>query len=158
MRRGPLLTLAIAAVLSGAPSSAYATDGGGASGPADHPTPTAATDPASEPAGLAFEPVEIAMGLGGVGAVLALLAWSVLALGRRRRVEAAPSERRRDPPASPTAAEEHVTAALHRRTLRRGHVRLEEDPIIASMGVGSPSRAVPNAGRARRSSRRSPPT
>lgn len=156
MRTIVLVILAIAAVLSGAPSPASASATRDTPG---RPAAEPAGQPASPPAGLSFEPLEIALGIGGIGA-LALFAGYLL-LERRRRVGAKSSERRDDTPARPTSAEEQATAALQRRTLRRGRMRLEEDPIIASMGVGSTTRSEPGISRARRaqrSSRRSPRT
>ena len=157
MRPMLLVVIAIAAVLCGAPSLASATDTGGVAGIAGDPNIAPAADTASWPAGLTFGPVAIAVGIGGIVA-MALFAWLVpLARRRLRKKPRLPragdhAESRR------TAAEEQVTAALHRRTLRRGRVRLEEDPIIASMGVGSASRREPGVSRARRVARRSPPT
>lgn len=141
MRRTLFIVLAIAAVLCGAPSPAFATDTSG--------------EPAR--AGTIFEPFEIAIGIGGIGGI-ALFGCFALLVRRRRRVSARLSKDGDDSPATPSTAEEQVTAALHRRTLRRGHVRMDEDPIIASMGVGSPSRAEHGVSRAQRSARRSPPT
>ena len=149
-----LVVLAIAAVLCGAPSPASATDTGGASG-------RASTEPAGEaasaPLGFGLEPLEIAIGIGGIAA-LAFFAGFLLLHVRRRRVGAKSSVSPDEAPPGPTAAEEQVTAALHRRTLRRARVRLKEDPIIASMRVGSGARAEPGVSRAQRSARRSPPT
>lgn len=103
-------------------------------------------------------PLGIAIGgLAGL-AVLALLAWYVLLPRRRHRVEPGPSESRAALPTTRSATDEKVAAALHRRTLRRGRVRLEEDPIIASMGVGAGPRPEPGVSRAQRSARRTPPT
>ena len=107
-------------------------------------------------------PLGIAMGGVAGLAVLALLAWYVLLPRRRRRVEPGPSDSRTALPTTRSATDEKVAAALHRRTLRRGRVRLEEDPIIASMGVGvgagAGPRPKPGVSRAQRSARRSPPT
>jgi len=136
MRDGVIIVLAISAVLYGAPPSAFAT------GTAD----------------ATMGPVAIAIGIGGIAA-MALFAWLVpLALRRRRRREPRWLDALADEPSRPTTTEEHVTAALHRRTLRRAHVRLDEDPIIASMGVGTAASAEPGVRRARRTVRRSPPT
>ena len=158
MRPTLILVLAIAAVLSGAPSSASATDGGGISRLAANPAAKPAAETAPAPAGPTLMPFGIAIGgLAGLGG-LALFAWYVLLPRHRRRVESAPPHRRVARPSSRTAADEHVAAALHRRTLRRGRVRLEEDPIIASMGVGSRARPKPGVSRAERAARRSPPT
>ena len=112
-------------------------------------------------------PLGIAIGgLAGLAvlALLALLAWYVLLPRRRRRVEPGPLDSRTALPTTRGATDEMVAAALHRRTLRRGRVRLEEDPIIASMGVGAGAgagagpRPKPGVSRAQRSARRSPPT
>jgi hypothetical protein len=143
MRPLVLILLAITAVLCGAPSPVLATD--------------PATAPAADPAGLSFGPLGIGIGIGGIAA-LALVAWTVRLFRGRRRDRAKPSEGHGEAPSGPTSAEEQVTAVLHRRTLRRARVRLEEDPIIASMGVGTQSRAETRVGRARRSARSSPPT
>ncbi len=154
MLRRLLLALAIAAVLCGAPPPASAA--GMRAAPTAAGNPTAAPDPVPASSDLTIGPVAVGIGMVGIIA-MALFAWLVPSAGRRRRRDAgspdAPDEQ------SPHATtEEKVTAALHRRTLRRARVRLEEDPIIASMGVGSSSRAEPGIRRARRSVRRSPPT
>jgi hypothetical protein len=151
-----VLILAIAAVLSGAPSSASATDAGGIPRLAANPTTTPVAE--TTPAGPTLMPFGVAIGGFAGLAGLALLAWFVLLPRRRRRVESGQSDSRPASPAGRTAAEEEVAAALHRRTLRRGRMRLEEDPIIASMGVASRARAKPGVSRAQRSARRSPPT
>lgn len=157
MRPTVLVFIAIAAVLCGAPSLASATEAGGGVGIAgDHNTAPAA-EAGSSPAGLTFGPVAIALGIGGIVA-RALFAWLVPLARRRRRKEPRLAGARDQAGSRRTEAEEQVTAALHRRTLRRGRVRLEEDPIIASMGVGSTARREPGVSRARRSARRSPPT
>ena len=147
MPRGPLVVLALAAVLSGAPSPASAAGGAAATVPTGNPNTTDVT----------LGPVAIGIGIGGIVA-MALFAWLVPLARLRRRIEAGSSKADNVGTARRAAAEEQVTAALHRRTLRRARVRLEEDPIIASMGVGSPSRAEPGIRRARRTARRSPPT
>ena len=158
MRPAVLLVLAIVAVLSGAPSSASATDARGIPRLAANPATAPAAETAPAPAGPTLMPFGIAIGgLAGL-ASLALLAWYVLLPRRRRRVESGPSNSRIALPASRIAADEQVAAALHRRTLRRGRVRLEEDPIIASMAVGSRARPKPGVSRAERAARRSPPT
>jgi len=158
MRPSLLLVLAIAAVLSGAPSSASATDAGGIPRFAADPATTPSADPATAPAGPTQVPFGIAIGGIAVIAGLALLTWSVLLPRQRRNVESGPavSSPERATPRSTT--DEQVAAALHRRTLRRGRVRLEEDPIIASMGVGAGPRPEPGVSRAQRSARRTPPT
>jgi hypothetical protein len=157
MRSSVLLIVAIAAMLCGAPSLASATGTRAVPRLASQSTSAPAADAAPATSGPTFAPYEIAIAIGGIAA-LALIAWYALLPARRRRFDSGPAESRESPPASRTAADEQVTAALHRRTLRRGRVRLEEDPIIASMRVGSQTRAEPGVGRARRSARRSPPT
>lgn len=140
MRPGYSIALAIAAVLYGAPS------------------PASAADAASTQADPTFGPVGIAIGIGGIAA-MALFAWLVPLLRRRRRVEPRSSDTRDDAQRKRTTTEEQVTAALHRRTLRRARVRLEEDPIMASMGVSAAGpRADHGVSRGRPSARRSPPT
>ena len=145
MRPILLVLIAIAAVLCGAPSLASASDTGGSVGAA-----------ASAAPGLTVGTVAIALGIGGILA-MALFAWLV-PLARRRRKEPRSPDASDQAESKRSAADDHVTAALHRRTLRRGRVRLEEDPIIASMGVGSTARREPGVSRARRAARRSPPT
>ena len=156
MRAGVIIVLAVAAVLYGAPSPAYAAVGGApipsrgsSAGPsADSPNPQA---------GATVGPLAIAIGIGGI-VVMALFAWLVPYARRRRGVEPPFWDTSGHAQRSPTTTDEKVTAALHRRTLRRARLRLEEDPIIASMEVGSSSRTERGVRRARRSARRSPPT
>ena len=96
-----LIVLAIAAVLSGAPSSASAAGSGGIRALSTHPFAAPASDPASPPAAPFVEPLEIAIGIGGIAA-MALFAWFVGLAGRRRRVQ--PSASRAGttrPPAPP---------------------------------------------------------
>ena len=152
MRVRALMILAVAAVLSGAPSLASAS--------APRIPAEASRGPVAAPsavqADLAFGPVEPAVAVGGLVAV-AVVGWFVLFPGRRR-YGPQPSTGEGEEPVARRTSEEQVTAVLHRRTLRRAHVRLEEDQIIASMGVGSPSRDQPAAPRAGRSTRRRPPS
>lgn len=68
--------------------------------------------------------------LSGVAAV-ALLGTAVLMAARRR------SERDEPAAATSTASDPTVDAIVERRTLRRARVRMTDDPIIASMGLGS---------------------
>ena len=158
MRAGIFIVLASAAVLYGAPPSASATQTGSASPPAGHSNAAPSADPASAQADPTLGPLTIAIGIGGIVA-MALFAWLVPpALRRRRRAEPRWPDALDDEPSRRTTTEEHVTAALHRRTLRRARVRLEEDPIIASMRVGTPAGTERGARRARRTARRSPPT
>ena len=127
--------------------------------PASAPREAMATptdDATSIPTENAAGPVEIAVGLGGAAA-LALFAWLLVLAGRRRRTApgSSPAANRIRGPAG--TADEQVTATLYRRTLRRSKIRLDEDPIIASMGVEAAD--TKTRGRAaRRSTRRSPPT
>jgi hypothetical protein len=111
--------------------------------------PVVATPPAAAPIGvLASSPdpdpvhaddsgsisqVGAAIAIGGM-AVLALIAGLLVIVGRRRRLQpdaAAPAYRARA--LRPDTVDVRVAAALHRRTLRRAKVRLEEDPIVASI-------------------------
>ena len=154
MLRSLLLVLAIAAVLCGAPPPASAA--GTRAAPTSAPSSNAAPDSGPLPSELTIGPVAVGIGMVGIIA-MALFALLVPSAVRRRRNDAGSADAPDEQSAHATTTEEKVTAALHRRTLRRARVRLEEDPIIASMGVGSPSRAEPGIRRARRSARRSPP-
>ena len=132
---------------------------GAAATPAWAPREAKATptdDATSIPTEDASGSVEIAVGLGGAAA-LALFAWLLVLAGRRRRTApgASPVANRIRGPAG--TADEQVTATLYRRTLRRSKIRLDEDPIIASMGVEAAD-AETRGRAARRSTRRSPPT
>ena len=157
MRAGVIIVLAVAAVLYGAPSPASAAGLGGAPMPSRGSSAGPSADSPSPQAGATIGPVAIAIGIGGI-AVMALFAWLVPYARRRRGVEPPFWDTRGHAQRSRTTTDEQVTAALHRRTLRRARLRLEEDPIIASMGVGSSSRTERGVRRARRSARRSPPT
>ena len=152
-----LIALAIAGVLSGAPSSASVPGSGGIRALSTHPLATPASESASAPAAPLVEPLEVAIGI-GVIAALALFAWFVGLAGRRRRVQPSAPEGGNDAPVGPTAAEQQLREVLHQRTLRRARMRLEEDPIIASMGVSSATLPEAGAANPRRSARRSPPT
>ena len=156
MRAGVLIVIAIAAVLLGAPPPASAAGAVRALPLSGHSTAAASAEPASAQADPTLGPMAIALGIGGIAA-MAFFAW-LIPLVRRRRVEPRWTDGEDDVPSGRTTTEQQVTAALHRRTLRRARVRLDEDPIIASMGVGSPPGAEAGARRARRASRRSPPT
>jgi hypothetical protein len=130
MQPGAVLVPAIAAVFTGAPPPAYV-------------------------AAVAIGTVEMAIGVGAVTSVALLATLLVIAARWRRSVRAGNSDD--GPPAVPPTNEERVTAALHRRTLRRARVRIDEDPIVASIGVGSTTRAERPARESRRAPRR-PPT
>jgi hypothetical protein len=114
-----------------------------------HDGPVDATPPAAAPIGvLASSPVAdpvhaedsqsmsqigIAIAIGGM-AVLVLIAGLLVIVARRRRLQpepVAPAYRARAMP--PETTDVRVAAALHRRMLRRAKVRLEEDPIVASI-------------------------
>jgi len=154
---GLLLVLAIAAVLHGAPSTVSGADGTVAARHAGHSTAAPNAGSAQAPTGPAFAPAEIAIGVGGIAALVLLACYGLIS--RRRRGIGTRSEEAREHAPPFRTADEMATAALHRRTLRRAQVRLEEDPILASMGVGSAKRATkPGVSRARRAARRSPPT
>lgn len=133
-----LLCLAIAAALCGAPSSTSAVEPKG-------------SIPTQEAGG----PVDLVLAVVGIVA-LGLFAWSVLLTGRRRRathgIQIVDHGRR----SSRGSTEEQVSAALHRRTLRRSKIRPDEDPIVASMGIRA-AKAEQALHRAR-PTRRSPPT
>jgi len=68
------------------------------------------------------------VGLAGVAAI-ALIGSALLLAGRRRR----PSE-------EPAVTQDATAAVLEQRTLRRGRVRLQDDPIVAALGVGRDAR------------------
>ena len=157
MRAGVLIVLAIAAVLLGAPPSASAAGAARALPLSGQSTAAPSAEPASAQADPTLGPMAIALGIGGIAA-MAFFAWLIPLVRRRRRVEPRWTDGEDDVPSGRTTTEQQVTAALHRRTLRRARLRLDEDPIIASMGVGSPSGTETGARRARRVSRRSPPT
>ena len=158
MRPMVLVVLAIAAVLYGAPSPATGADTYTGERLAGHRAAASEADSAAAADGPTLTPVGIALGLGGGIVTLVLLAWYVVVPRRRRGVGSDTNGTRHDATTSQTA-EDVATAALHRRAIRRAKVRLEEDPILASMGVGSAKRASkPGISRARRAARRSPPT
>ena len=158
MRPIVLVVLAIAAVLYGAPSPATGADTYTGDRLEGHPASGSEADSAAAADGPTLTPVGIALGLGSGIVTLVLLAWYVMVPRRRRGVDSDTNGTRHDAKTSQTA-EDVATAALHRRAIRRAKVRLEEDPILASMGVGSAKRASkPGVGRARRAARRSPPT
>ena len=156
MRAGVLIVLAITAVLCGAPPPASAAGTVRAPHPSGASTAAPSADAASAQADPTVGPIAIALGIGGIAA-MAFVAWLIPLVRRRRRVEPRWTDIDDDVPSGRTTAEQQVTAALQRRTLRRARVRLGEDPIVASMGVGSPPGAETPARRTRRS-RRSPPT
>jgi len=106
---------------------------------------------------LRLGPVELLIGIGGMTAI-ALLGWLLILTLRRRRATERASAGGDAASRARVTTEEQVTAALHRRTLRRAHLRLEEDPIVASIGLGAASETEPTDHSARRSTRRSPPT
>ena len=155
MRAGVLIVLAIAAVLCGAPPPASAASTLPASPPSAS-TAAPSADPAPAQADPTLAPMAIALGIGGIA--MAFVAWLIPIVRRRRRVEPSWTDIDDDLPSGWATTEEQVTAVLHRRTLRRARLRLDEDPIIASMGVGSPQGVETGARRARRATRRSPPT
>lgn len=130
MQPGALLVPVIAAVFPGAPPPAYV-------------------------AAVTVGTVEMAIGVGAVTGV-ALLATLLVIAARWRRSRAGDSGEDGRPAVPPTN-EERVTAALHRRTLRRARVRIDEDPIVASIGVGSTTSEERPARPTRRAPRRPPP-
>jgi hypothetical protein len=130
MQPGALLVPAIAAVFTGAPPPAYV-------------------------AAVTVGTVEMAIGVGAVTGVALLVTLLVIAARWRRSLRAGNSDD--GPPAAPPTNEERVTAALHRRTLRRARVRIDEDPIVAAIGVGSTTSEERPTRQARRAPRRPPP-
>ena len=130
MKPGAFLVPAIAAVFSGAPPPAYV-------------------------AAVTVGTVEMAIGVGALTSV-ALLA-TLLVIAARWRRSRARSSGDGGRPAVPPTNEERVTAVLHRRTLRRARVRIDEDPIVASIGVGSTTREARPSRQPRRAPRRPPP-
>jgi hypothetical protein len=79
-------------------------------------------------------PLSVLMiGLGGVAAVAII--GSAFLLATRRRASRATSRAAGD--GTPTAASDATDAALERRTLRRARMRLDDDPIVAAMGLGT---------------------
>lgn len=117
-----------------------------------HANATPAVGTATIPTENAFGALEIAVGLGGAAA-LVLFGWFILLAGRRRRTTAEPSRVGDEVGTPGGTADEQVTATLYRRTLRRSRIRLDDDPI----GIGEPD-PEPPIHRARRPTRRSPPT
>ena len=109
-------------------------------------TPAVGTTPI--PTETAVGPLEIAVGLGGAGA-LVLFGWFIVLAGRRRRAATEPSRAGDEVGTPGGTADDQVTATLYRRTLRRSKIRLDEDPTRIEERAADP---------ARRSTRRSPPT
>lgn len=102
-----------------------------------------AADPVHAEDGGSISQIGAAIAIAAV-AVLALVVWLLLIVGRRRRlapVAVPPAYRARALP--PDTTDDAVAAALHRRTLRRAKVRLEEDPIVASIDRESTPAARP---------------
>ena len=121
-----------------APPSA---DGGGhadVTPPAAAPIERTASSSEAAPAELeAGEPPSVvgpAIAAGGA-ATLALLAWLLLVrvVARRRRPAAEDTGTTEPGLPAPAPPDPQVAAALHRRTLRRAKVRLEDDPIVATI-------------------------
>ena len=154
-----LLGLVVIAALVGAPSRAFA-DGNDRPDPADGgPTAPVAGQREEEadgnPANGGPLSAVLVAGLAGVGAV-ALIGTAILLAGRRRQ--------RRSEGAVPSAAGE-TAALLERRMVRRARMRMDEDPILAAMGIGAddePRRARRPASKAtarpRERQGRTPPT
>jgi len=148
MRLGVLLILAIVAVLGGVPLPTSAAERTALS--TQHALDATA---ATTPPDVAWGAREIAIGVGGMTAV-ALVSWFMLLVGRRRRAGAGALTGRDAASTARDLAAERVTAVLHRRTLRRAHMRLDGD----SIGVGASRDTEPTLHRTRRSARRSPPS
>ena len=143
---------------AGAPRStagSSASPHGPLSAPAEAPTPapSAAGRAAVEPGGAAA--TMLIAGLVGIAAV-ALLGSMLLVAGRRRRRDApatvTPGARRGLRP----AAAEAVTATLRARSVRRARTRLDEDPIVAALGIDDEASARRARDRAARASREGP--
>lgn len=115
MRMRGLAVLAVLAALLGAPSIA---SGGG----------TAQGQPQAEMSNELLGPVLI-VGLSGIAAV-AIIGTALLVIGRRRpdgpRAAGAPDS------SSPAG---DIEPLLQRRIARRATIRLDDDPIVAAMGV-----------------------
>lgn len=174
MRSLTLLGLAVAAALCGVPSAASAsgtplTDASASAAapfegedgvpepsrdaiviappPRSHPGPSAA------PAKPVTEPVEVMLGM----AVVALVSGLMLLAGRRRGAGADPSTSADDALAARQRAAEEVAETLRRRTLRRAHPHLDEDPIVTAIEAATPGPSAPVARGTRRPARRPPP-
>lgn len=123
-----------AGTVNGAPASAAAPrPSGGAAAPVAPANVGKGEEPSHEGDDGTLSTI-LVVALSGVAAV-ALLGTAVLMAARRR------SER--DEPAGVTgpAIDSTVDAIVERRTLRRARVRMTDDPIIASMGLGAERRA-----------------
>ena len=102
------------------------------------PAPIETTPPASDPASAVASPdftfMSLVAGIGALGlsAVLLLLAvWRRLGPNAAAAVAAAGS----------SSGEERVAALLRRRTERLGRIPIDDDPIVASLGIPPPSTA-----------------
>lgn len=116
--------LAIAAALSGAPPATSAAD---------------STMPFLD---VAPETIEIAV-MGGAVVAVCLGIWVIALVWQRRASRRTSASDLGGLPASGGTAEEKVTAALHRRTLRRAHIRMDDGHVAigaaADRGGGVPS-------------------
>ncbi len=102
--------------------------------------PTAAdgrTPTTQERRPLADDELTSAVLLGGLIAVaaVALLGTMLLVLGRRRRPRPDPDLPSAAPASAAAVAEDAVAATLRARTVRRARERLDEDPILAALGI-----------------------
>ena len=117
MRSRVVLAIALATVLRGVPSFASASE-------------AAVPDPSP------WEGATIPL---VAGAVTATLAGTVLLVAARRRTSSGSAA---GTAAALGATEDEVAAALQRRTLRRGRVRIEDEPPAGADGVSPRARRM----------------
>ena len=121
-----LLLLIVLAALFGAPSHATATG----DGISDPPASPGAGKQDADDGPLSGEGPLVLVVLAGLMAMasVALVGSATLVAGRRRRAETGGGTE--GAPAS------DMTSVLERRTVRRAKLRLDDDPIVAALGVG----------------------
>ena len=136
-----------AAPAGGEPVASVNPAGEGAPRPnATAPPPTGRSAPTSSdgrtPAAdtqtpFAEDELTSALTVGGLVAVaaVALLGSAFLVLGRRRRSEPEPGVASAAPAVAAPVTEDAVAATLRARTVRRARARLDEDPILAALGI-----------------------
>jgi hypothetical protein len=105
MRSRSLIALGLATALGGVPSFASAAD-------------------AALPGASAVDPMAVLI---AVGAASAALAAGIVLAARRRRPPAEPGGGATEAARAIEAADDEVTAALQRRTLRRGRIRVDDE-------------------------------
>jgi hypothetical protein len=118
------------------PAATPASGGSDAGTPRQPGVETAAAN-GSIPIDPQLVPAVLAVGLSGMAAVVLFASFLVLA-GRRRRIAKDGAAIGADAAVARRSVDEEVAATLHRRTLRRSRMRLDEDPIIAAIGVDPP--------------------